>query len=115
MRSDPAVAYDKWHENMRQSSANRDPLTFPWYRSAYAGIKNQLQGDLLEIGCGRGEFAIWLATSHPRVRVTGMDFSPTAIAIAQKSASSAGQHVQFLVGDAQSLSLPDNSFDCVVS
>jgi len=56
-----------------------------------------------------------LASTAPNVRVTGIDFSATAIEIANRRTSATPASVQFLVGDAQSLKSPDNSFDWVVS
>ena len=57
MNSNSTVAYDKWHEQMDASSLDLDPLTFPWYQSVFEGISNDLKGDLLEVGCGQGDFA----------------------------------------------------------
>jgi len=118
MKSRTMVAYDKWHEMQEQvntQSEDADPMRFSWYRSAYAGIRDGISGDLLEIGCGRGEFAVWLAGAAPGVRITGVDFSGAAIKFAQGRASAAARPVRFLVSDAQCLPLRDNSFDWIVS
>jgi ubiquinone/menaquinone biosynthesis C-methylase UbiE len=120
MRMDPPVVsrevaaeHDKWHKEM--SAGSGDPLRFPWHASVVEEFGSGLTGEVLEVGCGRGEFALWLASAVPNVRVTGLDFSATAIEIANRRASATPASVQFLVGDAQSLKFPDNSFDCVVS
>ena len=110
---DVVEEYDKWHKEMGAGSG--DPLRFPWYASVVEEFGSGLTGEVLEVGCGRGEFAHWLARTAPNVRVTGIDFSPTAIEIANRRTSATPASVQFLVGDAQSLKFPDNSFDCVVS
>src|SRR4029077_3366551 len=110
---DVVAEYDAWHEQMGAGSG--DPLRFPWYSSVVEEFGSSLAGEVLEVGCGRGEFAHWLASTAPNVRVTGIDFSATAIEIANRRTSAGCASVQFLVGDAQSLKFPDNSFDCVVS
>jgi ubiquinone/menaquinone biosynthesis C-methylase UbiE len=112
---DPKFAYDRWHERMDGSAKDNNPLAFPWYRTAFNGIQKDLRGDLLELGCGRGEFAVWLACTVPGIRVTGVDFSVSAIAIAQKRISSASEAVRFITGDVQSLAFADNTFDWIVS
>jgi ubiquinone/menaquinone biosynthesis C-methylase UbiE len=96
---------------MNGCAESDDPLVFPWYRSALQTIMTNPRGDLLEIGCGHGQFAAWLASAVPNLRVTGLDFSSAAIEIAQRRSSI----VRFISGDAQSLSFPDNSFDWIVS
>ena len=115
MRSDPIVAYDSWHVEMGAHDQKRDPLTFPWYQSAFSGIRDDLGGTMLEVGCGRGEFAVWLAAVVPGLRITGIDFASAAIKLAKKRALAAAQPVCFLVGDAQALPFPDSSFDWIVS
>jgi len=105
--------YDAWHEQMYASSS--DPLRFPWYASVVEEFGSDFTGEVLEVGCGRGEFAHWLASTAPNVRVTGIDFSAAAIAIANRRTLATPAPVQFLVGDAQSLRFPDNRFDWVVS
>jgi len=118
MKSRTTLAYDQWHavqEQVNNQPENVSPMRFAWYRAAYDGIRDGISGDLLEIGCGRGEFAVWLAAAAPGVRITGVDFSGAAIRFARDRASAAGQPVRFVVADAQSLPLPDNSFDWIVS
>lgn len=115
MRQGPKVAYDRWHEEINAGSREGDPLSFPWYQTAYNGIRNELRGDLLELGCGRGGFAVWLASAVPNIRITGVDFSTSAIRIAKGKANGSSESVRFITCDAQSLAFADNSFDWVVS
>jgi ubiquinone/menaquinone biosynthesis C-methylase UbiE len=115
MNKGPKFAYDRWHERINSSAEDNNPMAFPWYRTAFSGIKNNLRGDLLELGCGRGEFAVWLACTVPNIRVTGVDFSFSAIAMAQRRIANASKVVRFITGDVQSLAFPDNAFDWIVS
>lgn len=51
----------------------------------------------LDVGCGKGDNAIWLARQH--FVVTGCDLSPTAIRQAAAKAAQAGVTCTFLVAD----------------
>ena len=69
-----------------------------------------LHGDVLEIGCGYGDFAAWCA-EEAGCRVTALD--PSADAIAQASRRFPG--VRFLTGVAESLPFENAAFDAVIS
>lgn len=58
---------------------------------------------MLEIGCGTGTNAIWLAQQG--FQVTACDLAPLAIEEAKKKAEQAGVQVRFLVADV--MQLPD--------
>ena len=66
---------------------------------------------VLDIGCGTGKEAIFLAKegydSH------GIDISPTAIKLAMKNAKEAKVNVNFQVGNVLALPYQDNSFGLV--
>jgi len=54
-----------------------------------------VHGDVLDIGCGYGDNAVYLAKNgHP---VTGLDISPTALKTAEQRAKDAGVDVKFAV------------------
>ncbi|MEI6536171.1 MAG: class I SAM-dependent methyltransferase [Verrucomicrobiaceae bacterium] len=114
--SDPHVAaYDDWHQIAELKDETQSPLDLPWYESVWRNIKNHPGGAVLEIGCGRGRFAIWLAKEMPQFRVTGLDFSQAAIELAKQSAASQQAGVRFIQGDAEALPFENNSFDLVIS
>ncbi len=61
-----------------------------------------LTGGLLDIGCGTGQNAVWLAGSG--VDVTGMDISRIAIDRARKLALEKGVAADFVIGSALNFS-----------
>ncbi|MFG1791276.1 class I SAM-dependent methyltransferase [Nocardia sp. NPDC049149] len=73
----------------------------------------RITGDVLDIGCGPGDTAIYLAGLG--YQVTGLDFAPTAIEKARASAAAQGVTVAFAVADATALTGYDQRFDTVVS
>src|SRR5205823_4770937 len=58
-------------------------------------------GRAVELGCGTGTNAVWLAQHG--FEVTAIDISPTAIAQAEQSARGAGVAVRFLAADVTEL------------
>jgi len=54
-------------------------------------------GDAVDLGCGAGNYAVWLAANG--FEVTGFDISPEALALAQKLAEKQGVCCRFLVCD----------------
>ena len=69
-------------------------------------------GEVLDIGCGLGDNAIYLASRGHSV--TGLDGSPAAIEEARRRAAAAGVTVNFDVADATALSGYEGRFDTVV-
>jgi SAM-dependent methyltransferase len=71
-----------------------------------------ISGEVLDIGCGLGDNAIYLASRGHSV--TGLDGSPAAIEEARRRAAAAGVNVTFEVADATNLAGYDGRFDTVV-
>lgn len=68
---------------------------------------------ILDVGSGTGALAFAIAEAIPSARVTGVDPSSSYVRYAQ--ARTPSERVQFLVGDAQMLQMPDAMFDKTLS
>lgn len=107
--------YDSWHERIAISEICTTELHYPWHLTV-ARLLPDLRGQkVLEIGCGRGDFAIWLATKYPQAQVSAVDVSDAAIDIAKSRANQLGAIVNFTTDNAESVSFQDYSFDFVIS
>jgi ubiquinone/menaquinone biosynthesis C-methylase UbiE len=115
MALDLESKYNDWHQNGHRHDNAESPLQFPWYETVFNHFQKDLHGKILEVGCGRGAFAIWLARQFPQLQITGVDFSPVAIAIARQSNPHLPSQLDFQVGDAQALALADSTYDFVIT
>jgi ubiquinone/menaquinone biosynthesis C-methylase UbiE len=106
--------YGRWHEQMGRVEAE-SPLAYPWYESVHRRLEPISTGRLLEVGCGRGQFAIWLAKKKRSLQIIGLDFSDMAVSLARQRAAAEQVGVEFVQGDAQALPYADKSFDIVIS
>ena len=70
--------------------------------------------EVLEVGSGRGGGASYLARNHRPAQMTGIDFSPQAVAFCGERHHGVA-NLKFSVGDAEALPFPGASFDAVVN
>ncbi|MEU0655416.1 cytochrome P450 [Streptomyces albogriseolus] len=95
-----------------------DALPTPWdigrAQSALVELEeaDQIKGEVIDVGCGLGDNAIFLASRG--YRTTGVDGSANAIDECRKRAAAQGLDVDFAVADAASLDGFENRFDTVV-
>src|ERR1700759_3278708 len=93
-------------------------ITPPWDNKAASEwviewqSRSWIHGDVLDIGCGYGDNAIYLA-KHGYV-VTGLDISPTALETAERRAQDAAVGVRFAVADSTKLDDYTHTFDTVI-
>ncbi len=74
--------------------------------------EGEIVGDVLDVGCGTGENALYLAGLGRRVM--GIDAAPSAIARAREKAAARGLGVPFLVADALDLAKLRRRFETAI-
>ena len=92
----------------------------PWFsRSPFPAVRKAVEqrafrsrGRMLDLGCGAGTNAMFLAASG--FRTTGVDLAPGAIEAAQSRAQTAGLSVDFRVGDALDLPFKAGTFSGLI-
>jgi ubiquinone/menaquinone biosynthesis C-methylase UbiE len=92
-----------------------------WSRKRVLELARRLLGyiqtgnetEFLEIGCGNGEVARYIAR-HYKGRVTGIDIDPEQIKIA-RDGDEGIPHLKYLEVDSTELPFDDDSFDVVLS
>lgn len=108
-------AYDTWHASQADEEHQAESL-YPWHRTVARLLPELNELKVLEIGCGRGDFAISLGKKSPDARISAIDFSRGAVEIARTRARQReAANVVFDVGDAEQLGFDDEQFDCVIS
>ena len=68
---------------------------------------------IVEVGCGRGGGANFIARYHKPKLITGVDLSPNAVSLCNKSYNL--ENLNFLVGDSAKLPFKDNSVDIILN
>ena len=105
-------SYDEWHRALGAA----DALDTPWHRLVQQAI--DVQRDLakrtvLEIACGRGDFAAWCATvSTPPAHLVAADFSRVAVQAARRRVPGTG--ASFCESDAERMPFASSAFDTVI-
>jgi len=67
--------------------------------------------EVLDLGCGTGEFTGRLAELLPRARILGIELHEPHVRLARERYADLGERVEFRVGDAFQLDIPDDTFD----
>lgn len=98
---------DAWGHRWRASQRLRH------YYSLEIVRRLQSEGglDILDVGCGLGEFSAAMAAVHPANRVVGVELSEAAVSQARE----AHTELEFRVGSLPDLPVPDAAFDLVTA
>ena len=105
-------------EQVREDFDRIARLTAHGARAAYVYhnyLLNQLPPsckNILDVGCGLGDFTRLLATRAERV--VAVDLSPEMIRLARELSAQCPE-IEYVLGDFMLLDFPRESFDCVVS
>ncbi len=71
---------------------------------------------VLDLGCGWGSFSLWMAERNPSLSITAVSNSNTQREYIQSRIDALGLHnLKVLTADVNELSLPEGSFDKVIS
>jgi ubiquinone/menaquinone biosynthesis C-methylase UbiE len=111
--ADERTAYDAWHASL----ADADALDTPWHRLVRDAIdpeRDIANRRVLEIACGRGDFAAWCSSLEtPPATLVAADFSASAVGRARERLRGSSR-VRLLQADAQAMGLASGTFDTVI-
>ncbi|MFC0864535.1 class I SAM-dependent methyltransferase [Sphaerimonospora cavernae] len=82
-----------------------------FFADTRAWVCGQATGDVLEVAVGTG---LNLTHYSHDVRLTGVEWSPSMLAVARRRADETGRRVDLQQGDARALGFTDGRFDTVV-
>lgn len=112
---DTRESYNAFHERRAANEQPGEQSFHPWHRTVARRLPDLNGMAVMEVGCGRGDFAIWLAQKFPRAVIRAVDFSESAIAVARERARAAGVTVDFRVDDAEKLTRGPGTTDFLIS
>jgi demethylmenaquinone methyltransferase / 2-methoxy-6-polyprenyl-1,4-benzoquinol methylase len=83
-------------------------IDFYWRKRAANTVASWHPGKIVDLATGTGDLALALQKRLPDAEVTGVDFLPEMLELAQRKGVR-----QTILADAMKLPFPDASFDCV--
>jgi demethylmenaquinone methyltransferase/2-methoxy-6-polyprenyl-1,4-benzoquinol methylase len=83
-------------------------IDFYWRKRAANTVASWRPGKIVDLATGTGDLALALQKKLPEAQVTGVDFLPEMLELAQRKGVR-----QTILADAMKLPFPDASFDCV--
>jgi tocopherol O-methyltransferase len=101
------------HHGFWQSEADSAPVeeaTIRLLKEVTTELDLQAGAEVLDIGCGYGASARWVAEHHD-VRVRGITISPRQVAASKQASTPSQGEAEMLLGDWLDNDFPDNSFD----
>ena len=104
---------DEYQERHRDFIGRPEPRWGMWQvpESELQALGDLAGKDVLELGCGAAQWAVLLAQQG--ARVTGLDNSERQLEHARERMAAAGVHFPLVHAAAESIPLPDASFDVV--
>lgn len=103
-----AASYDNWYETKLGKHVDLEET-----ECAFNLFQVKSGMNILDVGCGTGNFSIKLA--HKGALVTGIDISEKMLKTADEKAKKEKLNIKFMKMDSQDLQFPDNHFDGVIS
>jgi ubiquinone/menaquinone biosynthesis C-methylase UbiE len=114
MTDESAQRYDTQVEVLFNGAANATRRqALPPLREVFAG-HDQRRLMLLDVGCGTGRFLDFVKQAWPRLPVIGLDLSEAYVREAKRHLTR-WSRTNLIVGNAESIPLPDESQDAVTS
>jgi ubiquinone/menaquinone biosynthesis C-methylase UbiE len=124
--------YKSMNEALKSISGDYHMLHYPFYKDdkdSFSQAQNNLieycikkvsiltDKDLLDIGCGNGVVALYVADSYSVNSVMGVDLNSNNVKIANEEKKTRNKdNVNFIEGDAQNLSqIQSNSIDIIIN
>src|SRR5439155_4876633 len=103
------IGYDRWAAVYDHDENPLPPLEEPFVQRALGDVRRL---DVLDLGCGTGRHASWLAQAG--AQVTAVDFSEGMLEQARRKPGA--ERIRYVTHDlARALPFPDRTFDRVVS
>ncbi|WP_297793544.1 peptide chain release factor N(5)-glutamine methyltransferase [uncultured Eudoraea sp.] len=84
-----------------------------WVLNDHLDLKKSL--NVIDIGTGSGCIAVSLAKFNPNLKLTGMDVSKSALAVAKKNALGNDVEVDFVQADILKVSSLNRNYDIIIS
>lgn len=114
MKYDPKTMqnYTSVHEGFTEHYNATPPWDIGKPQAPFLTVLDQIRSPILDVGCGTGSTAIFLAAKGHKV--TGVDFVEKAIQRAHTKAAEQGVSVNFLVKDAMTLASWNERFSSVI-
>lgn len=75
----------------------------------------QEYADIVDLGCGTGQYTLTLAAAYPSASIVGVDLSASELAYARRRTEDAGLDIAYRRAAAERTGLPDESADLVTS
>jgi SAM-dependent methyltransferase len=102
------------HESMIRCLKAQAEATWPQELPLLDRYPWPAEPEVLDVGCGIGEFTFRLAVHHPGARITGIDVIDEHLERARERCAAFGDRTRFAWGDAFRLAFADRSFDLTV-